>query len=226
MSLGSIQLTPINLRGTPTNTGTGTGTGTERESESGTGFSNNDNTSSERTPTNSGQLDNNGHFRVESSNRWGAIPEEDSSESQIGDSFNLRSSAEASKRLETIRNDMIQNARITFEELKLDVEEPVRQINHKWDYRTLYIYLYIFIWYSSLCRLASIWVAARATAAVRMVSSWLQLLSSASASLSSSSLSSSSGCLCEWITRTLSHSFGWARLWHLNCSRCSCCCCE
>lgn len=144
MSLGSIQLTPINLRGTPTNTGTGTGTGTESESESGTGFSNNDNTSSERTPTNSGQLDNNGHFRVESSNRWGAIPEEDSSESQIGDSFNLRSSAEASKRLETIRNDMIQNARITFEELKLDVEEPVRQINLN-EIISHYIYIYIFL---------------------------------------------------------------------------------
>lgn len=125
MSLGSTQLTPINLRGTATETGTETGTG----SESGTGFSNNENTSSERTPTNSGQLDNNGHFHVGCSNRWGAIPEEDSSESQIADSFNLRSSAEASKRLETIRNDMIQNAGRTMEVLTLDVEEPVRQLN-------------------------------------------------------------------------------------------------
>lgn len=170
MSLGSTQLTPINLRGTATETGTETGTG----SESGTGFSNNENTSSERTPTNSGQLDNNGHFHVGCSNRWGAIPEEDSSESQIADSFNLRSSAEASKRLETIRNDMIQNAGRTMEVLTLDVEEPVRQIILN---EINYHYIWIFIWYSSPCRLASIWVAARATAAVRMVSSWLQLLS-------------------------------------------------
>lgn len=139
MSLGSTQLTPINLRGTATEAGTGTG------SESGTGFSNNDNTSSERTPTNSGQLDNNGHFRVGSSNRWGAIPEEDSSESQIGDSFNLRSSAEASKRLETIRNDMIQNAGITMEVLTLEVEEPVRQINLN-EIISHYIYIFIYVY--------------------------------------------------------------------------------
>lgn len=139
MSQGSTQLTPINFRGTATETGTGTGTG----SESGTGFSNNENTSSERTPTNSGQLDNNGHFRVGSSNRWGAIPEEDSSESQIADSFNLRSSAEASKRLETIRNDMIQNAGRTMEALTLDVEEPVRQINLN-EIISHNIYLYLF----------------------------------------------------------------------------------
>ncbi|KAH8292881.1 hypothetical protein KR044_002698 [Drosophila immigrans] len=112
MSLASTQLTPTNVRGTATEIGTG--------SESGS--INNENTSSsEKTPTNSGQLDNNGLFHISSSNRWDAIPEEDSNESQ-NDSFNLTSSAEASKRLETIRNGMIQMARRPMEQLTLDVE--------------------------------------------------------------------------------------------------------
>ncbi|KAH8387974.1 hypothetical protein KR093_010732 [Drosophila rubida] len=114
MSLASTQLTPTNVRGTATERGAGTG------SESGS--INNENTSSsEKTPTNSGQLDNNGLFHISSSNRWDAIPEEDSGESR-NDSFNLTSSAEASKRLETIRNGMIQMARMPMEQLTLDVE--------------------------------------------------------------------------------------------------------
>ncbi|XP_023161432.1 mitogen-activated protein kinase kinase kinase 7 [Drosophila hydei] len=110
-SLTSTQLTPTNVRGTATEIETGLGTGS----------SNNEYTSSEITPTNSGQLDNNGLFHMSSSNRWDAIPEEDSSESQ-NDSFNLTSSAEASKRLETIRNGMIQMASRPMEQLTLDVE--------------------------------------------------------------------------------------------------------
>ncbi|XP_034099882.1 mitogen-activated protein kinase kinase kinase 7 [Drosophila albomicans] len=113
MSLASTQLTPTNVRGTATEMGSET-----------TGSIHNENTSSsssERTPTNSGQLDNNGLFHISSSNRWDAIPEEDSCESQ-NDSFNLTSSAEASKRLETIRNGMIQMARRPMEQLTLDVE--------------------------------------------------------------------------------------------------------
>lgn len=115
MSLASTQLTPTNARGTATEIETGLGTGS----------SSNEYTSSEITPTNSGQLDNNGLFHMSSSNRWDAIPEEDSSESQ-NDSFNLTSSAEASKRLETIRNGMIQMASKPMEQLTLDVE-AVRQ---------------------------------------------------------------------------------------------------
>ncbi|XP_017872134.1 PREDICTED: mitogen-activated protein kinase kinase kinase 7 [Drosophila arizonae] len=111
MSLASTQLTPTNAHGTAT----------ENETGLGTGSSNNEYTSSEITPTNSGQLDNNGLFHMSSSNRWDAIPEEDSSESQ-NDSFNLTSSAEASKRLETIRNGMIQMASRPMEQLTLDVE--------------------------------------------------------------------------------------------------------
>lgn len=125
MSMASTQLTPTNVRGTATEFGTGTGTGSASGTGSGSGFSNNENTSSERTPTNSGQLDNNGKFKLGSSNRWDAIPEEDSCDSQINECFNLRSSAEAEKRLETIRNDMMANANIKFDELVLDVE-PVR----------------------------------------------------------------------------------------------------
>ncbi|EDW65310.1 mitogen-activated protein kinase kinase kinase 7 [Drosophila virilis] len=113
MSLASTQLTPTNVQGTATEIATGTG--------SGTSSSNNEYTSSERTPTNSGQLDNNGLFHMSSSNRWDAIPEEESGESQ-NDSFNLTSSAEASKRLETIRNGMMQMANRIMEQLTLDVE--------------------------------------------------------------------------------------------------------
>ncbi|XP_030563190.1 mitogen-activated protein kinase kinase kinase 7 [Drosophila novamexicana] len=113
MSLASTQLTPTNVQGTTTEIATGTG--------SGTSSSNNEYTSSERTPTNSGQLDNNGLFHMSSSNRWDAIPEEESGESQ-NDSFNLTSSAEASKRLETIRNGMMQMANRVMEQLTLDVE--------------------------------------------------------------------------------------------------------
>ncbi|KAH8397943.1 hypothetical protein KR222_006848 [Zaprionus bogoriensis] len=102
MSLASTQLTPTNVHGTATEFGTGratgTGTGAGTGASTGSGFSNTENTSFEKTPTNSGQLvDNNGLFHMSSSNRWGAIPEEDSGESQINDSFNLKSSAEASK---------------------------------------------------------------------------------------------------------------------------------
>lgn len=118
MSLASTQLTPTNVQGTTTEIATGTG--------SGTSSSNNEYTSSERTPTNSGQLDNNGLFHMSSSNRWDAIPEEESGESQ-NDSFNLTSSAEASKRLETIRNGMMQMANRVMEQLTLDVE-PVRRL--------------------------------------------------------------------------------------------------
>ncbi|XP_064555989.1 mitogen-activated protein kinase kinase kinase 7 [Drosophila montana] len=113
MSLASTQLTPTNVQGTTTEIATGTG--------GGTSSSNNEYTSSERTPTNSGQLDNNGLFHMSSSNRWDAIPEEESGESQ-NDSFNLTSSAEASKRLETIRNGMMQMANRVMEQLTLDVE--------------------------------------------------------------------------------------------------------
>ncbi|KAM8719366.1 hypothetical protein ACLKA7_011995 [Drosophila subpalustris] len=121
MSFASTQLTPTNVRGTATEIGTGAGIGTGTGAGTRTGSSNTENTSSERTPTNSGQLDNNGLFHMSSSNRWDAIPEEDSSESQ-NDSFNLTSSAEASKRLETIRNGMIQMASRPMEQLTLDVE--------------------------------------------------------------------------------------------------------
>lgn len=140
MSLASTQLTPTNVRGTATEFGTG----------SGTGFSNNENTSSERTPTNSGHLDNNGQFQLGSSNRWDAIPEEDSCDSQINECFNLRSSAEAAKRLETIRNDMIAKANVQIDALTLDVE-PVRLSNIY-----LNIYLYIDLIFFSHCRMASI----------------------------------------------------------------------
>ncbi|XP_034484048.1 mitogen-activated protein kinase kinase kinase 7 [Drosophila innubila] len=129
MSLASTQLTPTNVRGTATEIGTGTGTGTGTRTGTGTGSSNTENTSSERTPTNSGQLDNNGVFLMSSSNRWDAIPEEDSSESQNA-SFNLTSSAEASKRLETIRNGMIRMASRPMEQLTLDVEANGFDLNH------------------------------------------------------------------------------------------------
>lgn len=57
-----------------------------------------------------------------SSNRWDAIPEEESNESR-NDSFNLTSSAEATQRLETIRNGMIRMAHTPLPELSLDVME-------------------------------------------------------------------------------------------------------
>lgn len=77
-------------------------------------------TSSDITPTNSGQLDNNPLFYMVT-NRWDAIPEEESNESR-NDSFNLTSSAEATQRLETIRNGMILMACKPMEQLTLDVE--------------------------------------------------------------------------------------------------------
>ncbi|EDV95141.1 mitogen-activated protein kinase kinase kinase 7 [Drosophila grimshawi] len=130
MSLASTQLTPTNVRGTATEIGTGTGVGAGAGvgSVTGTGSTDTEYTSSERTPTNSGQLDNNGLFHMSSSNRWDAIPEEDSGESQNA-SFNLTSSAEASKRLETIRNGMIQMASRPMEQLTLDVEPNGFELN-------------------------------------------------------------------------------------------------
>lgn len=136
MSLASTQLTPTNARGTATEIETGLGTGS----------SSNEYTSSEITPTNSGQLDNNGLFHMSSSNRWDAIPEEDSSESQ-NDSFNLTSSAEASKRLETIRNGMIQMASKPMEQLTLDVEAVRQTIYTDSIVLNTVIYMYIYIWY-------------------------------------------------------------------------------
>ncbi|ALC49769.1 Tak1 [Drosophila busckii] len=127
MSLASTQLTPTNVQQQLGGATAGTAIANAETGSITTTTSNNENTSSiDRTPTNSGscQLDNNGLFHMSSSNRWDAIPEEDASECQHqnNDSFNLTSSAEASKRLETIRNGMIQMASRPLPQLTLDVE--------------------------------------------------------------------------------------------------------
>lgn len=122
LSPSSTQLTPttaananVNAKAILTTDTTTTSSMTENTSSAASSSS-----ASDITPTNSGQLDNNQLFRM-SSNRWDAIPEEESNESR-NDSFNLTSSAEATQRLETIRNGMIQMACTPMKELTLDVE--------------------------------------------------------------------------------------------------------
>lgn len=66
-------------------------------------------------------------------NRWDAIPEEESNESR-NDSFNLTSSAEATQRLETIRNGMILMACKPMEQLTLDVEAVRLALLCSWCY--------------------------------------------------------------------------------------------
>ncbi|KAH8362228.1 hypothetical protein KR200_007935 [Drosophila serrata] len=122
LSPSSTQLTPTTAANANVNakailtTETTTTTSSMTENTSSAASS----TSADITPTNSGQLDNNPLFHM-SSNRWDAIPEEESNESR-NDSFNLTSSAEATQRLETIRNGMIQMACTPMEQLTLDVE--------------------------------------------------------------------------------------------------------
>ncbi|XP_017050475.1 mitogen-activated protein kinase kinase kinase 7 isoform X1 [Drosophila ficusphila] len=111
-SPSSTQLTPTTAANANVNAIAITNTSSVTENTSST--------SSDITPTNSGQLDNNPLFHMVS-NRWDAIPEEDSNESR-NDSFNLTSSAEATQRLETIRNGMISMACKPMEQLTLDVE--------------------------------------------------------------------------------------------------------
>ncbi|KAH8266564.1 hypothetical protein KR018_001423 [Drosophila ironensis] len=117
-SLSSTQLTPtsavnanVNAKAVAIGTTTTTSSMTENTSS----------TSSDMTPTNSGQLVNAAPLFYMSSNRWDAIPEEESNESR-NDSFNLTSSAEATQRLETIRNGMMRMAHAPLPELSLDVE--------------------------------------------------------------------------------------------------------
>ncbi|XP_016954585.1 mitogen-activated protein kinase kinase kinase 7 isoform X1 [Drosophila biarmipes] len=114
LSPSSTQLTPTTAANANVNAIAITETTTSSMTE------NTSSTSSDITPTNSGQLDNNPLFHMVS-NRWDAIPEEDSNESR-NDSFNLTSSAEATQRLETIRNGMILMACKPMEQLTLDVE--------------------------------------------------------------------------------------------------------
>ncbi|KAH8357465.1 hypothetical protein KR084_012494 [Drosophila pseudotakahashii] len=114
LSPSSTQLTPTTAANANVNAIAITDTTTSSMTE------NTSSTSSDITPTNSGQLDNNPLFHMVS-NRWDAIPEEDSNESR-NDSFNLTSSAEATQRLETIRNGMILMAGKPVEQLTVDVE--------------------------------------------------------------------------------------------------------
>ncbi|BFG01361.1 mitogen-activated protein kinase kinase kinase 7 [Drosophila madeirensis] len=117
LSLSSTQLTPTTAANANANANanaTTTSSTTENTTSSST-------SSADRTPTNSGHLDNNPQFQM-SSNRWDAILEEESNESQTNDSFNLTSSVEATQRLETIRNGMIQMACTPMEQLTLDVD--------------------------------------------------------------------------------------------------------
>ncbi|XP_023031006.1 mitogen-activated protein kinase kinase kinase 7 [Drosophila willistoni] len=117
----ATQLTPTNLSHINANLTATTTTTTTSSTTTNTSTSITD-----RTPTNSGQFDaaaaNGGALFHMSSNRWDAIPEEDSqSERSPNDSFNLTASVEATQRLETIRNGMIQMASIPMEQLTLDV---------------------------------------------------------------------------------------------------------
>ncbi|XP_030378982.1 mitogen-activated protein kinase kinase kinase 7 [Scaptodrosophila lebanonensis] len=126
-SVTSTQLTPTNPRRTTT-------TNTEATTTSSTSTTNTSNTS---TPTNAGNIDNNAVFQttpkptttsqvpqltIVTSTTWDAIPEEDSVCETRNDSFNLSSSKEATKRLESIRNSMMQSARTPMSELTLVVE--------------------------------------------------------------------------------------------------------
>ncbi|EDV30048.1 uncharacterized protein Dana_GF15984 [Drosophila ananassae] len=123
LSLSTTQLTPTSAANANVNAKAIAGIGTATTTTTSSMTENTSSTtSSDATPTNSGHLDNNPPLFQMSSNRWDAIPEEESNESR-NDSFNLTSSAEATQRLETIRNGMIRMAHTPLPELSLDVME-------------------------------------------------------------------------------------------------------